>query len=48
MECFSYKGGRDIREHTGIEALEELAWAIDKWLWVTSDTLFKTVITLKI
>ena len=28
---------------------EELAWAIDKWLWVISNTvLFKTVIPLRI
>ena len=49
--CFSYKGGCGIREcmHVVRNLKEELAWAIDKWLWVISNTvLFKTVIPLRI
>ena len=50
MECFSYTGGRGIHERMRIELLkEELAWAIDKWLWVIINTmLLKTVIPLRI
>ena len=49
MEYFSYKGGYGILEHTRIEALkEELAWVIDKWLWINSNkVLFKTTIPLR-
>ena len=39
-ECFSCKGGCGIRERTRIEALkEELAWAIDKHNWVSTNTM---------
>ena len=49
MERLSYKGGYDIRECTSIKVFEaELAWAIDKWLGLTSNImLFKTVILLR-
>ena len=49
MECFSYKGGCGIHEHTRIEILkEELVWVIDKQLWVISNKmLFKTVVSLR-
>ena len=46
---FNYKGGYGVHEYTCIKALkEELAWGIDKWLWVINNTmLFKTVIPLR-
>ena len=49
MECFSYKGGCGVCERMCIKALkEEMAWAIDKWLRVISNTaLFKIVIPLR-
>ena len=43
MERFSYKSGCGIHECMHLKA--ELAWAIDKRLWVISNKmLFKTVI----
>ena len=45
IECFSYKGGCGVREHTvrvSRNLKEKLAWAIDKWLCVNSNKmLFK-------
>ena len=48
-ERFSYKGGCSIHERSCIGAFkEELAWAMHKWLWVSSnEMLFKTVIPLR-
>ena len=53
MVRFSYKGGCGVRERMHIEAFKTTAglnnWAIDKWLWVISNTmLFKTVTPLRI
>ena len=46
MKCFSYKGGCGV--HVSKRLKEELAWAIDKRLWVISNKmLFKTVIPLR-
>ena len=40
MERFSHKGGCGVRECMHIEAFkEELAWAIDKQLWVISNEM---------
>ena len=40
MEHFSYKGECTICECTCIKAFKgELAWAIDKWLWVISNIM---------
>ena len=50
MECFTYRDGCGVREHMHIEAFEEeeLAWVIDKRLWVISNKmLFKTVVPLR-
>ena len=49
MEHFSYKGGSGVHWSMCIKALkEELAWAIDKQLQVTSNKmLFKTVLPLR-
>ena len=50
MVSFSYKGGyAHVNVHVSRRLKEELAWAIDKWLWVISNlVLFKTAIPLKI
>ena len=50
MEYFSYKGGCGVCKRMRIEAFKkELAWAIDKWLWLMTDTvLLKTVIPLRV
>ena len=49
MEHFSYKGGCDVCECKRIEPFKkELAWAIDKRLWVISNKmLFNIVIPLR-
>ena len=41
MEHFRYKDGCGVHgRHTHIMHLkEELAWAIDKWLWVINNTM---------
>ena len=37
-----------VNVHVSTHLKQELAWAIDKWLWLISNTmLFKTVIPLK-
>ena len=50
MERFSYKGGCDnVNVCISRYLKEELAWAIDKQLWlITKIMLFKTVIPLRI
>ena len=50
MMNFSHKGGCGVHEHMSIEAFkEELACAIDKLLWVITNTiLFKTGMPLRI
>ena len=49
MVYFIYKGGHGICKCIHIEAFKRVAWAIDKWLQVISNTvLFKTVIPLRI
>ena len=48
MEHFSYKGGCGTHERKCIELLkEELAWAIDKWLWVIINTMLLNSYTTK-
>ena len=50
MEHFSYTGGCGVREriHVSKNLKEELAWVIDKQLWVVNNKmLFKTVILLR-
>ena len=43
MEYFSYKGGCDVYSRTHIKAFkEELAWAIEKQLWVISNKMLFT------
>ena len=47
MKYFSYKGGRGI-QYMKLHVLrcinEELAWAINNWLWfISNKMLFKTV-----
>ena len=49
MDHFNYKGGCGVRERMHIETLkEELAWVIDKRLWIISNKmLFKIVLPLR-
>ena len=48
MERYSYKVGLVyVNVHVLRHLTEELAWAIDKWLWLISNRMFlKTVMPL--
>ena len=47
MEHFSYKGTCGIHWRMHIKIKEQLAWAADKRLQITSNMLFKTVILIR-